>query len=210
MKCLDQLMTEHRTIERVLGVLGAASRNLRDATNVPGADIDAMIEFLRGYADRLHHGKEEDILFRWMADRGFPEHGGPVYVMRAEHEEGRAFIHDMLTTARSGITGGSVERFCRTADGYIQLLAQHIRKEDNILYPMAAARMTEEDDRDLLRRFDEAGAREPGAADRFERMAENLADRYGSIPILSLLGNGGGCGSVLPGGIRPPAGPIDV
>ncbi|MGD0266766.1 MAG: hemerythrin domain-containing protein, partial [Candidatus Methylomirabilota bacterium] len=40
---------------------------------------------------QCHHGKEENLLFKTMVDRGFPRQGGPIAVMLHEHETGRSF-----------------------------------------------------------------------------------------------------------------------
>ncbi len=63
------LMAEHRVIERMLAVLEGQLRVMAETGTVDPALIDTATDFIRTYADRCHHGKEEDILFRRLADK---------------------------------------------------------------------------------------------------------------------------------------------
>ena len=57
--------------------------------------MHAFIGFLKEFADKCHHGKEEGLLFPAMVAAGIPDKGGPIGVMLAEHTQGRQFIRDM-------------------------------------------------------------------------------------------------------------------
>lgn len=58
------LMIEHRLIEKMARLLGRESQRLQAGGRI---DLDfnkIAVDFFRTYADQLHHGKEEQILFR--------------------------------------------------------------------------------------------------------------------------------------------------
>lgn len=95
MKPTEVLMQEHRVIELVLSCLDRMADNC-DA-GLP-LDIEAAtqaIDFFRVFADKCHHGKEEDLLFPLMEAKGFPRDGGPTGVMLHEHELGRRQVRSM-------------------------------------------------------------------------------------------------------------------
>jgi Rrf2 family protein len=129
------LMDEHQTILRVLCCVEELIRN--DVhEDEPRETFAAIVDFIRTYADKLHHAKEEDLLFPAMEARGIPAEQGPTAVMRQEHEIGRTFV------ARMASACGDEDSFSRAALaepalGYVDLLRGHIAKEDHILYPMA-------------------------------------------------------------------------
>jgi hemerythrin-like domain-containing protein len=139
MDAIETLMNEHRTIERVIDALVAftAETRIRGATD--RAELTRFVGFLTGFADQLHHGKEEDILFAAMARLGFPTEGGPIAVMLAEHVRGRAFIQAMAAATEGTAPWTDADRRAVTeaAAGYGALLRAHIHKEDANLYPMA-------------------------------------------------------------------------
>ncbi len=99
MQAIENLMTEHRLIERVLMALETAARRLMAGQPLrAGFFLDAT-EFLQGFADGCHHWKEETVLFPALIAHGMPSRGGPVAVMLSEHEQGRAFVRALQEAA---------------------------------------------------------------------------------------------------------------
>lgn len=66
MKPIGPLMWEHRLIERMLHLVEKMIEKINTETSFDPVSIDVVVDFIRTYADRTHHGKEEDILFRDM------------------------------------------------------------------------------------------------------------------------------------------------
>jgi len=60
-------MWEHRLIEKMVALAGSEARKIRESRRVDPLFIDTAVDFIRTYADRTHHGKEEEILFRDLA-----------------------------------------------------------------------------------------------------------------------------------------------
>jgi hemerythrin-like domain-containing protein len=139
MDAIETLMNEHRTIERVIDALVAFTADARLRGTTDREELARFVGFLTGFADSLHHGKEEDVLFAAMARHGFPTEGGPIAVMLAEHARGRAFIQVLAAAAEGDApwTDADRRRIAEAAAGYGLLLRSHIHKEDAILYPMA-------------------------------------------------------------------------
>jgi len=137
---IQELMDEHQGILRMLRILESVCKRLDAGRGVPAADPAAMVEFLQVFADRCHHAKEEGHLFPAMVAAGFPESAGPIPVMLADHDRGRAFVRGMAD-ALQGKDGPAAPAFRGSARGYIELLRDHIRREDEVLYPMAVARV---------------------------------------------------------------------
>jgi hemerythrin-like domain-containing protein len=139
MQATQILMDEHRVIERVITSLEAATNELQQGGTVrPGFYLDA-VDFIKGFADGCHHKKEEGVLFTAMAAAGMPTEVGPIAVMLAEHEQGRAYTRGMRQGAERMQAGDVSARaeVIQNARGYAALLRQHIAKEDGVLFPMA-------------------------------------------------------------------------
>jgi hemerythrin-like domain-containing protein len=139
MQATQILMDEHRVIERVIASLEAATNDLAQGKAVrPGFYLDAA-DFIKGFADGCHHKKEEGVLFTAMAAAGMPTQTGPIAVMLAEHEQGRAYTRGMRQATERLQAGDQSARadVVRNARGYAGLLRQHICKEDGVLFPMA-------------------------------------------------------------------------
>ena len=146
MSAIQSMMDEHQTILRVLASLEAL---VASDTGEPVSTFKDIVQFLRDYADRLHHAKEEDLLFPAMEAAGVPAEQGPTAVMRMEHEEGRAFVGRMAEMVDGDDTDFDRAAFSVPARGFIDLLRAHIGKEDHILYPMAGRLMRDTDQAQL-------------------------------------------------------------
>ncbi len=133
------LREEHQVI---LKVLDALERVLAKGSAVGTQNVETLAKyasFFRLFADACHHSKEEDLLFPELEARGIPREGGPIGVMLAEHEQGRAFVrqmHDALPGARAG-EAAALESLVSAGRNFIDLLRQHIEKENNVLFMMA-------------------------------------------------------------------------
>jgi hemerythrin-like domain-containing protein len=136
-----------------------------------------VLEFLRNFADRCHHGKEEGHLFPLPEARGFSRQGGPTAVMLHEHEEGRGLIGAL---ARA-VEVGEPREFVRQARAYVALLREHIRKEDQCLFPMTAGVLSAAAAESLAQRFEhvEHSDMGDGAHERLLRLANDQAERLG-------------------------------
>ena len=129
------LMNDH---EAILSALDVFSRILAKLQGSSQADVDELqhfIDFLKEFADKCHHGKEEGLLFPTMIAFGLPDRGGPIGVMMAEHIQGRGFIHDMQEALEAEPL--DLAAFDQAGHKYIQLLQAHIQKENAVLFPMA-------------------------------------------------------------------------
>ena len=159
------LMAEHELILQALEALGKRlDRMGDDPTPADRVYFEKAVEFLRGFADKCHHGKEEDLLFKRLGERGFPTQGGPIAVMLSEHQAGRAFIRGIAEgAAKIGSDPRAAETIRHNGWGYIELLRNHIAKENEVLFPMADRALSAEDQHDLAHAFERFEAQETGA-----------------------------------------------
>jgi hemerythrin-like domain-containing protein len=133
-KAIDDLQHEHEAILSALTILDRIVARIGDGIDPDQADLMDFIGFLKEFADKCHHGKEEGILFPSLTMAGIPEKGGPIGVMLSEHAKGRNLIKEMEASLTSG---PAYEKFASAAREYILLLRNHIEKENRVLFPAA-------------------------------------------------------------------------
>jgi hemerythrin-like domain-containing protein len=179
MNPIDILMQEHRVIEGVLDALESAANRLdRGEVVRPRFFVDAA-EFIRDFADGCHHRKEEGVFFGAMVESGAPAEGGAIEMMLEEHEEGRRYTRAMRDAAvrlERG-DGAACGEITANAKRYVALLRDHIAKEDEMLFPMAAELIPPAREEELLERFErlEADDAGNGAHERLVALAVKLA-----------------------------------
>ena len=197
MKATDVMREEHRVIKRVLLCLTAAADPAEKGDMLDAESIRKMIEFFRGFADRCHHGKEEAQFFPLARQRGVGCAPGNIDSLLAEHEQGRRHVRAMdesLTAAEKGDSPAKA-RFCLSARQYVGLLTEHIRKEDDCLFPTADKALTATDQEALVRAFEQIEHEEmgEGAHERLHALADELCAKW-QVPIPPGSSHHGCCG----------------
>jgi hemerythrin-like domain-containing protein len=185
-KSIENMMSEHRLIVRVLGALDSLVLRLENNGGVPRQDVARFATFFREFADKLHHGKEEDRLFAKMNECGFPREYGPVGVMLAEHDAGRAHVRVLaeIGAGTGALTAAEQAQVREHGGDFVSLLLGHIQKEDNILYPMAQQAIPpaafEKLDQDC--EAFEQNVMKPEAVQRLKELAAELVEAYPAQP----------------------------
>ncbi len=183
MKATRDLKDEHGGIKVMLAILGKVCDRIEAGQDVDPKHVGEILEFLKVFVDKCHHAKEEDHLFPAMVKAGVPGEGGPVGMMLLEHEAGRGFIRGMTQAAEGLARGerGAAKRFTANARSYAELLLQHIEKEDNVLYPIAEARLPADADEALSAAFGKVEEERVGHGrhEKFHGMMDRLRAVYG-------------------------------
>ncbi len=152
----ETLRKEHEAILRMLDAAEEVARQLEAGIAVAPSTLSGLLEFLRVFADRCHHGKEEDCLFPKLEQKGMPSHGGPIGIMLMEHDLGRGYIRDMAAASDAYLTGqpDAARNWAAAAHNYADLLRGHIGKENNILFVMAERILSDSDQAELSEAFE--------------------------------------------------------
>jgi hemerythrin-like domain-containing protein len=185
-QAIETLMHEHRVIEQVLGSLETFALNIRREADADRETVKEYGDFFKNFADRRHHGKEEDRLFAKMNAYGFPKEYGPVAVMLAEHVEGRGHVGALVSIGEGAGPLSAEERdaVVEHALAYVPLLRAHIMKEDNILYPMAIQAIPHDEMEAMSADFEafEANVMGAGEHEKFHALADTLIEAYPPDP----------------------------
>lgn len=176
MKATQILRSEHQRIQVMLRVLEILAQKARNGEAYDKTQAGRILEFLRLFADACHHGKEEDLLFPELEKAGVPRQGGPVGVMLDEHEVGRSYIRRMS----EALAANNGKAFGDAADAYVELLTSHIRKEDDILFPMADRLLPAHAQDELSRCFARMEAKRLGLEiqESFNKFMDDVSVQY--------------------------------
>lgn len=176
MKSTKLLMADHDIILKALNILEEIDAELDHEKRVDDADIRSLLAFLRDFADGSHHVKEEAILFPALMQAGMAMQDGPLQVMAYEHERGRALISAM----DDALNRNDKHDFVMYARRYIQLLTEHIEKENYVLFDMADQKLTDDEDAKIVEGFEHFEQNIVGAQayERLRTSIEGLAAKY--------------------------------
>lgn len=183
MKPTQELMAEHNAVLVALQLLEKVEAALAAKIEQSPEHLGQLLDFLKGFVDRCHHGKEEDVLFPELERRGVKREGGPIGVMLMEHDVGRGHVRalsDGLDRLRRG-EADAVAAIRESARAYRDLLRAHIHKENNVLFPMADRLVPDDVAARMAEQFEEIERDRVGAGkhEAYHAMLHTLKDLYG-------------------------------
>jgi hemerythrin-like domain-containing protein len=189
MQATQVLRDEHQGILAMLAIVETAANRVRDGKPVPANLFLDAVGFFRGFADGCHHQKEEAELFPRLVERGVPNQGGPVGVMLAEHDQGRALVSGIKVAAEQYAAGDqtAIPALVGNTLAYVRLLRAHIDKENNILFALADRVLSEADEVQLYTAFEqiELTRTGPGEHERYHAMIrdyQTIAAGWDAVP----------------------------
>ena len=179
MQARGPLMIEHRLIERMLAKIKHALTEISSSRKIDPVFIDTAVDFIRTYADRTHHGKEEDILFRELRKRPLSaENQRIMNELIAEHVFGRTTTK-ALVDANSRYRHGdeaALDIIAEKLGTLTEFYPKHIEKEDKVFFPAARGYFTEAEDQAMLKEFWEFDRKM--IHEKYKKLIDELEGKY--------------------------------
>jgi hemerythrin-like domain-containing protein len=179
MKPRGPLMIEHRLIEKMLDITSKELTLINRTEKVNPIYIDTFVDFIRTYADRTHHGKEEDILFKALENKDMnTDDKKMMQGLITDHSMSRKVVGELVAANKKYVTGDftSIDVIIDKLSFLLNLYPNHISKEDNIFFPNTEKYFSEEELDKMLddfREFDRKMIHE-----KYRRLYESLRDMY--------------------------------
>jgi|SRR3990167_4539346 len=169
-KAVAILMEEHQKILKVIQAL-LKQCDMVEKKGLVNLDFFVKaIDFIKNYADKFHHAKEEDILFVELNKDSAAMHCNPIQQMLYEHDLGRNCVKEL----EIGVKKNDPAKVLNGGRGYVNLLQQHIYKEDNILYPMADEALNNKAKNEILAKFEEVAKKYSETNKKYELFLNDL------------------------------------
>jgi hemerythrin-like domain-containing protein len=141
MKPRSPLMVEHRLIEQMLAVINDQRAVMLAKDNFNPIFIDAVADFFKTYADRTHHGKEEEIFFKALATKNMsPEDRKAMQELIEEHKFARKKVTELLQAKEDFLAGKNgalktLKTLLESLTKLVEFYPEHIRREDEVFFP---------------------------------------------------------------------------
>jgi hemerythrin-like domain-containing protein len=156
MQARGPLMIEHRLIERMIKVVKKILNQVEFRKQVDPVMIDTVVDFIRIYADRVHHGKEENILFREMNKLSLSANDKRIMQeLIEEHVIGRRTTQAVVEANdryRNGDASALADISANLAK-LVEFYPEHIQKEDKVFFPVIRNYLSDEEDQSMLVEF---------------------------------------------------------
>jgi hemerythrin-like domain-containing protein len=166
---MQKLVDEHKLIKRLIAQIPTIIESLDLETEEGRQLVLDAVDFIRSYADSYHHAKEEDRLFKY-----FDEDTEILKAMHEDHRNARSRVKSIV----EGVESRNKESVIDDLAAYRELLTDHIRKEDDILYPWMDRKITTTQVGQLFSSFNEVDERFGDAPARYEEFVRELEEGF--------------------------------
>ncbi len=158
---IGPLMVEHRLIEKIVAIMEKQADRIKKNQLADIGYVDSIIDFVKTYADRCHHGKEEDILFKGLKDKNLSaEHLEMVNALIKEHNYARRITSQIVEERNNYFNSTSeAEKQLIAFEIYEHLKALvnfypvHIKKEDKEFFFPCMEYFTKKEKQKMLDQF---------------------------------------------------------
>ena len=164
---MQHLVDEHMVIKRWLALIPSVVDKMDLSTDRGRQIINDGLDLIRSFADRLHHAKEEDILFTY-----FDDTEKIFQVIYDDHRIARNYVEEMLTAFEND----DVANLSQNLLAYGKLLAEHIHKEDEILFPWLDRNLTNGQLAEIAEKFAAENKRIGIDQEKYQLFLQNLED----------------------------------
>jgi hemerythrin-like domain-containing protein len=156
MKPIGPLMWEHRLIEEMLKKIKEEVGIIRRNNRFNPVYIDTIVDFIQLYADRTHHGKEEDILFKALGEKPLSmDHKRIMEELVTEHVYSRQTVARLIA-AKEQYMNGDEAMLHDVIDILLKLASfypEHIYKEDKTFFYPIMEYFTDQEQQEMLLAF---------------------------------------------------------
>ena len=155
MKATEDLMYEHKAIKLILSVMSNISESIKDKKVFYTNDVEKIVDFLSVYVDKCHRNKEEAVFYPALLMTKYPTEEMPVGMLINEHKIGKGYLDEITCCVENCKIGStfSCERIADCMANYVQLIQDHILKEENDYFPLANKALSVEAQKEISKQF---------------------------------------------------------
>jgi hemerythrin-like domain-containing protein len=155
MKPRGPLMIEHRLIEKMISLIEEEVSRIEKTEKADPEFIDTAVDFIRIYADKTHHGKEEEILFRECKEKNMSDEDQKLMEeLIQEHRFAREVVAELMEAKNLYVKDGSgLKTIKDRLNTLVDFYPKHIKKEDDVFFPNSEKYFSEEEQQAMLKEF---------------------------------------------------------
>ncbi len=165
---MQKLVDEHKLIKRLVALIPKQVEQLDLELSECREQVLAMVDFIRSFADKYHHAKEEDILFKY-----FDENLDIIQIMYEDHTSARNHVKAIVEGVEKKDNASVKEHLA----AYHELLPEHIKREDEILYTWMDRNLSTTQVGELFSKFMQVDNAGPGVQEKYETYVEQVENK---------------------------------
>ena len=177
----ENLKSEHNDIIELLKIMSKIAESIKSNDVFYPSDIEEIIDFLKHFIEKSHHGKEE-IFYPELILAGVSKENESLSVMKYEHVLARNYLKDINSCVENCKIGNafSGQLLADSLNNYVVLISNHIKKEEEIIFPMADKELSEEKQIEISEEFERIEEKivRHGFHDHYHKLLKKLQSKY--------------------------------
>ena len=177
------LMIEHRLIERMIAAFQKELNKIKEKGDADLGFVDDVADFIRTYADKCHHGKEELILFKELENKPLSDELRKICdELIEEHKLARETTGRLVSAKEKYLQGDfdALNVLIKNGEELIRFYPEHIMKEDQHFFIPVMKYFTQEEQDKMLEEFNQFDQKMihdkyRGIVEEIEKMAAGMA-----------------------------------
>ena len=143
------LSDEHQRILRVVAAVRAECGRVEKGSAPDQEFFGKALDFIKNYADKFHHAKEEKFMFPAAVRNHVMKQEGMDHLLK-EHEEARAYVRSM----EDALKRGKMPVFYDSAKKLVEHMTHHIKEEENEFFPKIEEGLDGDEDMRVYKEFE--------------------------------------------------------
>lgn len=177
----ENLTKEHKDIIELLNIMNKIADKIKSKDVFYTSDVEEIIDFLKFFIEKSHHGKEE-IFYPELKFAGIPIELESLSIMMYEHTLAKNYLKDIYSCVENCKIGNSFsgELLADSLKNYVVLIKNHIQKEEEIIFPLADKELSQEKQTDIYRQFENIEKKiiSHGFQEHYHKLLKNLKIKY--------------------------------
>jgi hemerythrin-like domain-containing protein len=132
MKSTSVLQEDHKYLLRSLNILAEIASRVEASQGVNQKDMEILLDFLKGFGDRHHQGKEESVLFPALLRDREQKNYHKLCSLIFEHNRERSLVRGL----RDSLLTKNTRELVYYAQRLNEILRAHIKEEEEVLFPL--------------------------------------------------------------------------
>ena len=177
----ENLKSEHNDIKELLNIMSKIAVNIKSKDVFYTSDVEDIIDFLKFFIEKSHHGKEE-VFYPALEFAGIPKEAESLSVMMYEHSLAKNYLKDINSCVVNCKIGNSFsgEMLADSLTNYVALIKNHIQKEEEIIFPLADTELSPEKQIEIAEEFERIEEKiiHHGFHEHYNKLLKELQIKY--------------------------------
>jgi len=178
----ENLIKEHQEINELLEIMSKIAAKIKSKDVFYPNDVEEIIDYLIIIIDKSHHGKEDEVFYPELISTGISKEAEPLSLINYEHTLAKRYLKEISSCVVNCKIGNdfSGELLADSLTNYVVVIQNHIKREEEFVFPIANEVLSTEKQNEILQRFEHIDQQNitHSFLDRFNKLVNKLKSKY--------------------------------